>query len=104
MKKASLVWSSLLIIALTATAHALEWVPGNGSSCAASCVQKGLSPVVSGMFTRNNANTPIYVCRVDSHSEGMRAGYNLEPSWAATCTVEWGHEDDKNPTYDCLCN
>ena len=77
----------------------------NGSSCAVSCVQKGLIPVGEWYFTRNrNSTMPFYVCRVDSHSEGMRAGYNLEPSWAATCTVEWGHEDDKNPTYDCLCN
>ena len=101
MLKASLVWSSLLLMGLPATAHALEWVPGNGASCAASCVQKGLSPVVSGIYGNGK---PFYVCRVNSHSEGMRAGYNLFPSWAETCTVEWGHEGDRNPLYDCLCN
>ena len=30
MLKASLVWSSLFLMGLPATAHALEWVPGNG--------------------------------------------------------------------------
>ena len=37
------------------------------------------------------------MCKVNSHSEGMRAGYNLFPSYAETCTVEWGHEGDRNP-------
>jgi hypothetical protein len=105
MMKALLVWSSLFVIGLTATAHALEWVPGNGGSCPASCVQKGLSPVVSGIYSRNgNGSNPFYVCRVNSHNEGMRTGYNLFPSWFETCTVEWGHKDDRNTVYDCLCN
>ena len=103
MMKASLVWSSLFLIGLPAIAHALDWVPGGGRFCAVICKEKGLSPVVSGIY-RNNANYPFYVCRADSHGEGMRAGYNLEPDHAETCTVEWGHKDDKYPVYDCLCN
>jgi hypothetical protein len=100
--KALLVWSSLFVIGLPVPAHALEWVPGNGRSCVESCVQKGLSPVVSGIYSRNgNGSRLFYVCRTNSHNEGMRPGYSLEPD---ACVVEWSHADDENPTYDCLCN
>jgi hypothetical protein len=82
-------------------AHAgMQWVNATVPSCDNTCHAAGMQPVISGYYGNGE---PFYVCAGNANGEGLRAGYNLRPSWANACTVGWGgHEIPVNP-YVCLC-
>lgn len=85
--------------ATSGTAQA-QWVDGRGGSCRAACSAVGAAAVSSGTFKNGQ---PYYVCAADAHGEGVRPGYNLEPSWSNACVVGWGGKEEKVPAYACLC-
>lgn len=93
----------LLALALclaAAPAAAQVWVDGGGRSCDAACGASGMAPVVSGT---NPNGQPYYACAANARGEGYRAGYNLRPSWANSCTVGSGGQELSVPAYSCLC-
>ncbi len=96
-----ILFTVLLSVFFTLSAHAVTWVPANGASCPTACSQKGYSPVISGVYKNGNA---FSVCRSDTKDEGKRAGYNVGPSWNSACWVGWGGKETKSTPYDCLCN
>jgi hypothetical protein len=98
----TIIGLSVLSIGLWCTsAQADRWIQAQGNSCPFVCFQAGGSPVISGFYTRNN--NPYHVCRANAEGEGERAGYNLEPDWSHTCTVEWGGQEKAITPYDCRC-
>jgi hypothetical protein len=88
-------------LSLAINAEAADWRPAQSQTCAQVCSNAGRSPVISGLYIRNN--NPFYVCRANAQNEGQRGGYNLEPSWADVCVVEYGNGFQKLNQYDCLC-
>lgn len=91
---------TLVLVLIPFLSHAeIQWVVGN-TSCAAVCGSVNSSPVQSGVYKNGN---PFYVCRANAQGEGMRAGYNLQPSWSEKCTVGWGGKELPIAQYECLC-
>lgn len=78
------------------------WVPSkNNQSCLKACVARNLSPVVSGIYTKNG--NPFYVCRSNAKKQGLRAGYNTKPKWSKACVVGFGGKEFFSTPFDCLC-
>jgi len=79
----------------------LQWYPATGNaSCSTVCINAQRNVVASGVYTNNK---PFYVCRADAHSEGKRAGYNLDPNWRDACVVGWGGKEESIRPYECAC-
>lgn len=76
-----------------------DWFDGRHSSCIQVCKTHG-EAVTSGTYKNGNAYA---VCRTNLNGEGLRPGYNLEPSWANACFVGWGGREVSGPDFDCLC-
>jgi hypothetical protein len=91
------------LLAYSGSVSAASWLPANGSPCDAVCK----TPVVSGTLShpdaRYNGNR-YFVCRANIDRQGMRAGYNLRPDWAASCWVAHGGKEKRGRPYDCLCD
>lgn len=81
-------------------AHAY-WAAANGKYCVDVCTAIGSTAKISGTYKNGN---PFTICRTNAHQEGNRAGYNLQPSWAAGCWVGWGGQESAYTPYDCLCD
>jgi hypothetical protein len=85
---------------MPSAASACGWVKANGHPCDNVCGGKTRA-VKSGNFTNTN---PFYVCRViEVKGKGGRAGYNLQPKWANTCTAGAGGKEISFENYACLC-
>ncbi len=99
----ALVGAGIAVGAFTGSAvdaGAVEWVNASGNSCLRACRRVGLRPVTSGVYS-NGAR--YFVCATNYAGEGFRPGYNLQPSWANSCTVGWGGHERSAPDYRCLC-
>ncbi|RKZ46023.1 MAG: hypothetical protein DRR16_22610 [Candidatus Parabeggiatoa sp. nov. 3] len=99
MKK--IIFLGLFLVTSVSVAQAAQWIDGSGKSCSQVCLDKGMSPVISGIWEKNGNN--FNVCAADAEGKGFRAGYNLIPGWATTCTVGWGGQEKSYSKYNCLC-
>jgi len=98
MKK--ILFLGLFLVTSVSVAQPAQWIDASGKSCTQVCLDKDMSPVISGIYINgHNFN----VCATNAQGEGFRAGYNLLPSWSTTCTVGWGGREKSYPNYNCLC-
>lgn len=90
---------------VAAPVAAVEWIDGNGRSCALVCAKGGSGRAVSsGEHTPGGKRTGqnFYVC--SANMNGWRAGYNLEPSWSNVCMVGYGGKEVRATPYLCACD
>ena len=92
------VVAELFLISTAASAE--RWVSGENSSCQIVCRAAGSTAFTSGRYTNGNE---FAICSANTHSEGDRPGYNLEPNWANICVTGWGGREVANQHYLCMC-
>lgn len=98
---AMVILAAGVVISAVTDAHAVEWVRATVASCENTCNAARRTPVSSGVYVNGEK---FYVCSANAHGEGFRAGFNLRPNWANTCTVGWGGREEGISSYYCLCN
>jgi hypothetical protein len=80
----------------------LQWVRGDGRSCAAVCSGLGSKPVISG--THSPTRTDFLVCRANPGGTDFRPGWNLSGFNPNSCAVAEGGTEQYVSRYDCLCS